>query len=101
MTTKVTKRLIYDKYYHNNLQRLGIIVKSGNSVIFYIRTKARIFLVRRLRKQNKRMENSANKTIVLTNPEDIMKNAAALFPRVKERIDCCADSNAPYSHFIL
>jgi sugar-specific transcriptional regulator TrmB len=30
-----------------------------------------------------------------------MSNAAALFPGVKERIDCCADSNAPYSHFML
>jgi len=30
-----------------------------------------------------------------------MSNAAALFSNVKERIDCCADSNAPYSHIML
>jgi signal transduction histidine kinase len=30
-----------------------------------------------------------------------MRSATALFSNVKERIDCSADSNAPYSHFIL
>ncbi len=57
--------------------------------------------MRRLRKPNKRIASTTNKTIVLTDPKDIMSNAAALFPGVKERIDCCADSNAPYSHFML
>jgi signal transduction histidine kinase len=30
-----------------------------------------------------------------------MRSATALFSNVKERVDCSADSNAPYSHFIL
>jgi two-component system, OmpR family, sensor histidine kinase VicK len=30
-----------------------------------------------------------------------MRSATALFSNVKERIDCSADSNAPYSHFII
>ena len=45
--------------------------------------------------------STTNKTIVLTDPKDIMSSAATLFPDVKERIDCCADDNAPYSHFML
>ncbi|HYZ58724.1 MAG TPA: hypothetical protein VE544_03625, partial [Nitrososphaeraceae archaeon] len=45
--------------------------------------------------------STTNKTIVLTDPKDIMSSAATLFPDVKERIDCCADSNAPISHFML
>jgi two-component system, OmpR family, sensor histidine kinase VicK len=61
-------------------------------------------IVRRSRKVNKKVANSttaAGKTIVLTDPKDIMSSAAALFSNVKERIDCSADSNAPYSHFML
>jgi two-component system, OmpR family, sensor histidine kinase VicK len=57
--------------------------------------------VRRLQKRNKIIASTTNKTIVLTDPKDIMSNAAALFSNVKERIDCSADSNAPYSHFML
>jgi two-component system, OmpR family, sensor histidine kinase VicK len=30
-----------------------------------------------------------------------MRSATALLSNVKERVDCSADSNAPYSHFIL
>ncbi len=44
---------------------------------------------------------ATNKTIVLTDPEDIMKSAAGLFSNVKQRIDCAADSNAPYSHILV
>jgi two-component system, OmpR family, sensor histidine kinase VicK len=60
--------------------------------------------VRRSRKVNKRVANStttAGKTIVLTDPRDIMSSAASLFSNVQERIDCCADDNAPISHFML
>ena len=45
--------------------------------------------------------STTGKTIVLTDPKDIMSSAAALFSNVRERIDCCADSNAPISHFML
>jgi hypothetical protein len=62
-------------------------------------------IVRRSRKVNKRVANSttttAGKTIVLTDPKDITSSVAALFSNVKERIDCCADDNAPISHFML
>jgi two-component system, OmpR family, sensor histidine kinase VicK len=53
---------------------------------------------------NKRVANStttAGKTIVLTDPRDIMSSTASLFSNVQERIDCCADDNAPISHFML
>ena len=62
-------------------------------------------IVRRSRKVNKRVANSttttAGKTIVLTDPKDITSSVAALFSNVKERIDCCADDNAPISHIML
>src|SRR5919107_2172297 len=58
-------------------------------------------MVRRLQKRNKRVASTTNKTIVLTDSKDIMSSAATLFPDVKERIDCCADSNAPISHIML
>lgn len=62
-------------------------------------------MVRRSRKVNNRVANSTttttSKTIVLTDPKDIMSSVAALFSNVKERIDCSADSNAPYSHVML
>jgi two-component system, OmpR family, sensor histidine kinase VicK len=59
--------------------------------------------VHRPQKRHKRAASNttAGKTIVLTDPHDIMRSATALFSNVKERIDCSADSNAPYSHFIL
>jgi two-component system sensor histidine kinase VicK len=60
--------------------------------------------VRRLQKRNKRVTNNTTttgKTIVLTDPNHIMRSATALLSNVKERVDCSADSNAPYSHFIL
>ena len=60
--------------------------------------------MRRLPKRNKRVTNSTTttgKTIVLTDPNHIMRSATALLSNVKERVDCSADSNAPYSHFIL
>ena len=57
--------------------------------------------MRRHQKRNKRIVSTTGKTIVLTDPKDIMSSAATLFPDVKERIDCCADDNAPISHFML
>jgi two-component system, OmpR family, sensor histidine kinase VicK len=54
-----------------------------------------------LQKADEREPPTIDKTIVLTDPSDIIRRAAALFSNVKERIDCCADSNAPYSHFML
>ncbi|HJU96173.1 MAG TPA: histidine kinase dimerization/phospho-acceptor domain-containing protein, partial [Nitrososphaera sp.] len=58
--------------------------------------------MRRSRKVNKRQASkTTGKTIVLTDPKDIRSSVAALFSNVKERIDCSADSNAPYSHVIL
>ena len=53
---------------------------------------------------NKRVPNSTTtdgKTIVLTDPKDILSSAASFFSNVRERIDCCADDNAPISHFML
>jgi two-component system, OmpR family, sensor histidine kinase VicK len=44
---------------------------------------------------------TAGKTLVITDPEDIMSSATSLFSNVKERIDCCADDNAPISHSML
>ena len=40
-------------------------------------------------------------TIVLYDPEDIMKSALQLFSQVKERIDVCADYKAPSSHYTI
>ncbi|MDP8886412.1 MAG: hypothetical protein M3M91_01335, partial [Thermoproteota archaeon] len=58
--------------------------------------------MRRSQKVNKRKASpTTSKTIVLTDPKDIRSSVAALFSNVKERIDCSADSNAPYSHVIL
>ena len=57
----------------------------------------------RPQKRHKRAASNttAGKTIVLSDPKDIMNSAATLFFNVKERIDCSADSNAPYSHFMI
>ena len=57
----------------------------------------------RSQKRHKRAASNttAGKTIVLSDPKDIMNSAATLFFNVKERIDCSADSNAPYSHFMI
>jgi two-component system sensor histidine kinase VicK len=59
--------------------------------------------VPRPQKRHKRAASNttAGKTIVLSDPKDIMNSAATLFFNVKERIDCSADSNAPYSHFMI
>nr|MDQ5876927.1 hypothetical protein [Thermoproteota archaeon] len=58
--------------------------------------------MRRSQKVNKRKASpTTSKTIVLTDPKDIRSSVAALFSNVKERIDCSADSNAPYSHVML
>jgi two-component system, OmpR family, sensor histidine kinase VicK len=57
--------------------------------------------VPRSRKLNKKVTSTINKTIVLTDPNDITISVAALFSNVKERIDCSADSCASYSHFML
>jgi hypothetical protein len=59
--------------------------------------------VHRPQKRHKRAASNttAGKTIVLSDPKDIMNSAATLFFNVKERIDCSADSNAPYSHFMI
>jgi signal transduction histidine kinase len=40
-------------------------------------------------------------TIVLNDPEEIMKSALHLFSQVKERIDVCADYKAPFSHYTI
>lgn len=40
-------------------------------------------------------------TIVLYDPENIMKSALQLFSQVKERIDVCADYKAPSSHYTI
>jgi signal transduction histidine kinase len=40
-------------------------------------------------------------TIVLNDPEEIMKSALHLFSQVKERIDVCADYKAPSSHYTI
>jgi len=40
-------------------------------------------------------------TIVLYDPENIMKSALQLFSQVKERIDVCADYKAPSSHHTI
>jgi two-component system, OmpR family, sensor histidine kinase VicK len=59
--------------------------------------------VHRLQKRHKKAASNttAGKTIVLTDPNHIMRSATALLSNVKERLDCSADRNAPYSHFIL
>src|SRR5919202_2472107 len=55
-----------------------------------------------LREQNKRtMTTAAEKTIVLTDPTEIINNVVNHFSHIKHVADTCADSNAPYSHFIL
>ncbi len=54
------------------------------------------------REQNKRtMTTAAEKTIVLTDPAEIINNVVNHFSHIKHIADICADSNAPYSHFML
>jgi histidine kinase/DNA gyrase B/HSP90-like ATPase/phospho-acceptor domain-containing protein len=51
--------------------------------------------------QDKTATITTEKTIVLTDPKDIISNVVNSFTNIKDRADVCADSNAPYSHFIL
>src|SRR5919202_1835774 len=55
-----------------------------------------------LREQNKRtMTTAAEKTVVLTDHTEIISNVVNHFSHIKHVADICADSNAPYSHYIL
>ena len=51
--------------------------------------------------QNKRIMTTTGKTIVLTDPKEIIRSIVDRFSKINQRADVCADSNAPYSHFKL
>jgi two-component system sensor histidine kinase VicK len=61
------------------------------------------FQMSRPSEQNKKraMSTATEKTIVLTDPKEIVSSVVDRFSKINQRADVCADSNAPPAHIML